>query len=237
MKVESLAFYLENLLPGIVILCEILLLLPPLPVDTQKLIAQFQASEFFLSILFLTAAYLLGLISAMLSRFIVDNLSELFPRPLFLALSTVLPRHRQYNNLKETLELLSDKGPQGQPLMNEELRPMDEKESRKVLKKEVRTAWNRIYRAALAEVSRSGSEGGAAEVRRRREQGRLVRNLFFPLIISPRALSRLFQIQIETGWAIIVALGMGVVSLLLYAYAEYFNFAEASLQLKKKSPE
>ncbi|MFB0522824.1 MAG: hypothetical protein ACETV1_03570 [Candidatus Bathyarchaeia archaeon] len=236
MKVETLGFYLENLLPGIVILSGILLLLPPLPADMQKLVAQLQTSEFLLSILFLTVAYLLGLISAMVSRFIVDNLSELFPRPLFLALSTRLPRHRQYDDLREALESLASKSSTGQPLMNEELSPMDERESRRILKRDVRIAWNRIYRSALAEVSRSGSERASAEVQRRREQGRLVRNLFFPMIISSIALLRVFQIQIATGWVITLACGMGVSSILLYAYAEYFTFAEASLQVKRKVP-
>jgi hypothetical protein len=111
---------------------------------------------------------------------------------------------------------------------------MDERESRRILKRDVCMAWNRIYRAALAEASRSGSERGATEVQRRREQGRLVRNLFFPLIIGSLAVPRIYQIQIETGWVIALACGMGVISILLYAYAEYFNFAEASLQLKRK---
>jgi len=234
LKVESLSFYLENLLPGIVILYGILLLLPASP-DTQNLIAQLQKFDILLAVLFLTIAYLLGLISAMLSRFIVDDLSELFPRPLFLA--KFRRKHRSYGNLKETLESLASKSPTGQPLMNEELRLMDEEESLDIWEKEVREAWNRIYRAALSEALRSSPEKGASEVQRRREQGRLVRNLFFPLIIISVALPRLYQVQIETGWAVLLACGMGVISILLYAYAEYFNFAEASLQLKKKSPQ
>jgi len=118
--------------------------------------------------------------------------------------------------------------------MSEELRTMDEKESQRIMKKDVREAWNRIYRAALGEVFRSSSEKEAAEVQRRREQGRLVRNLFFPLIITPIVLSRLFHMTIETGWVVLLSCSMGVISILLYAYAEYFIFAEASLQLKRK---
>ena len=101
--------------------------------------------------------------------------------------------------------------------------------------KDYRIAWNRAYREALATVIRDGPEKGVADVQRRREQGRLVRNLLFPLVIGTWVVvQELFQI--ENPWVIIPLCVLAFIgSVLLYAYAEYFNFAEAVLVLREKS--
>jgi hypothetical protein len=226
MKVETLGFYLENLLPGVVILYGILLLLPSTS-GTYYLITQLQISEFLLSVLFITFAYVLGLISAMLSRVIVDNLSELFPRPFFLALSTCFPGHLQYTDLKEEIDIVTNKLPITKAFISDDQKRKDNKKFQKIFNKDVRKGWNNIYREAL----RFGKE--IPEVQRRREQGRLVRNLFFPLIIISLVLSRLYGFHVDIYGSILFACGMGVTSILLYAYAEYFIFIEACLYLKK----
>lgn len=88
MKAESLGFHMENLLPGTMILCSILILTPVPKEDAHRLVANLKESEFLVSVSFLTAAYLLGLISAMFPRFAVDWLSELAFRPVSGSLAT-----------------------------------------------------------------------------------------------------------------------------------------------------
>jgi hypothetical protein len=56
-SLQSVGFYLENLLPGVAILLGAILLFPPLPAHAQDTVAQLQKSEFLLSVSFLTVAY------------------------------------------------------------------------------------------------------------------------------------------------------------------------------------
>jgi hypothetical protein len=221
-KLEGLNFYLENLLPGVVLLTICLLLLPA-PTDyTQTLLKKLEASEFLLPVLFLSTAYLLGLISATVSRFFIDELSAIFPRPLLLAALS----HRSYESLRTTLQSLATVGQSsGKPQMDEELIPMDEHKQRKIWKEEVRTAWNRVYRACLK------SQADNKEVQRRREQGRVLRNCFFPLVLGSIAIPPLFGQSPNA----IFTLVSGLFVILSYAYAELFIFQEASLQVQNRA--
>jgi hypothetical protein len=79
--------------------------------------------------------------------------------------------------------------------------------------------WNATYRSALRTTSRQ------AEVDRRRSQGRILRNLALPaalwigVLFSPTPIGQVYAV----ACALAVYLGW----VLLYAYAEYVNFAEA----------
>jgi hypothetical protein len=204
MKVESLNFYLENLLPGVAILINLLLLLPSSQPILQNnfLLAEMFKSDITLFVSFLSISYLLGLISAILSRFFVDWLSEHFSRPWMLRWLS----HKTYGQLKSSLVSLP----------SEELN--------------WRRAWNEAYRASLKYVIANGTEKVIAEIWKRREQGRLVRNLFFPLLLSSAVLTQ--WLQIKNGWVVVTILCfVSVFSICFYSYAEYTTFAEAILHL------
>lgn len=98
--------------------------------------------------------------------------------------------------------------------------------------REMREDWNQLYRAALAQASIQGSAIGTGEVARGREQGRLVRNPGLPLSLAVLALQRQAPPFLGSLRWCVAAISGFVFSVLLYASATYFNFAEASLQLK-----
>ena len=200
MKLEGISLYLENLLPGIVILGGILALLPQPQQNTGLLLSEILKSEFVLAIFLLSVAYMLGVISAVISRLFVNSLvSEKLTRPLMLMIFTQTP----YAILKTALSLPEEKS--------------------------WRKRWHQTYRAALAYQMVEGSPEVKAEILRRREQGRLVRNLFFPLVLGAAAISH--QFGVGNIWVIVLT--AGVASILLYSYAEYTTFAEAVLPFAK----
>jgi hypothetical protein len=87
-KLEGISLYLENLLPGIVILGGILALLPQPQQNAGFLLNEIIKSEFLLVAFLLSVAYMLGLISAVISRMFVNSLiSEKITRPLMLMIS------------------------------------------------------------------------------------------------------------------------------------------------------
>ena len=200
MKLEGISLYLENLLPGIVILGGILALLPQPQQNAGLLLNEIIKSEFLLAAFLLSVAYMLGLISAVISRMFVNSLiSEKITRPLMLMIFTRTP----YATLKTALSLPEEKS--------------------------WRKRWNQMYRAALAYQMADGNPEVKIEILRRREQGRLVRNLFFPLVIGTAAFSH--QFSIGNIWMIVLM--VGAASILLYSYAEYTTFAEAVLPFAK----
>ena len=185
---------------------------------TIQLVDQLSKFEFVLAVLFLATAYLLGLVSSVISRGIIDYLSEKFPRPMLISLLS----HKSCSEVKERLASY-DRHPS--------LPSIEREDEKRFWKTEVRLAWNKAYRGVLAEVTRSGPEKGILEVQRRREQGRLVRNLFFPLLVTTLVITR-SVIQVDRGWKILLSIVfISVGSVFLYAYAEYFNYAEAILHL------
>lgn len=206
MKIESLNLnlFIENLLPGIVMFVSLIVLLPfqsPI-IQNNEVLTGLSKSEFILAVIFLSSSYLLGLVSAITSRFFVDWVSELFIRPLILRQYS----HKTYDQLKATFESLPDE------------------------KQNWRKAWNEAYRASLRYVTINGPEKAAEEVARRREQGRLVRNLFFTLVISSAALTQIIRIK-NWGLVFIAVLIAALFAVCSYAYAEYSTFAEAILHL------
>lgn len=204
MKIEGLSLYLENLLPGVVILISLLILLSPpsSPIQNKFIVAELLKSEFILSTAFLSISYLLGLVSAVISRFFVDLVDELFLRPWLLRWFS----HKTYDQLKASLVSLPDEG------------------------QNWRKAWNEAFRASLSYIALHGPKEVITEVWRRREQGRLIRNLILPLILGSIALTQWFQI--ENGWIVAaVVLSISLFAIGLYSYGAYTTFAEAILHL------
>jgi hypothetical protein len=146
MKVESLNFYLENLLPGVAILINILILLPfpRSSIQNNFMVAELLKSDIILSIGFLSISYLLGLMTAIISRFCIDWLSELFSRPWILRRLS----HKTYSQLKASLVSL----------------PSEEQNWRR--------AWNEAYRASLRYITARGRRPMPAVVGRRGHHGR-----------------------------------------------------------------
>jgi hypothetical protein len=193
MKLEGLNLYLENLLPGIVILGSLLILVHP-PQSTNVFALEITKSEFLLSVFFLSIAYMLGVISAVISR-LFSIISDELTRPIMQKLFTQIP----YDELKTALSLQEEKN--------------------------WRKRWHKAYRAAVAYQINEGKPEVRNEVIKRREQARLIRNLFFPLVFGAAAFSQLFQTR--NAWILIST--VGVASILLFSYAEYTTFAEAIL--------
>jgi ABC-type multidrug transport system fused ATPase/permease subunit len=204
MNIENLKFYLDNLLPGFALFISLIIILPPLPAHLQNssLVTEVFQSQFILSACFLAISYLLGTLSAVISRFFVDWLSERFFRPWILRRLS----HKTYNQLQSSLVSLPSEGSKW------------------------RKAWNEAYRASLRYVLSNSSQEVIAEIGKRREQGRLIRNLFFPLLLGSAAM--LQWLQIRSGWiTVITLLLIGTFSICVYSYAEYTTFAEAILHL------
>src|SRR5712671_6655985 len=86
MEWESLNLHLENLLPGLVTFILMTLLLPDtftkhFAVEPAK---KLLANEFIAARIFVAIAYMLGVLTVVISRLIVDRLPERFPRPILL---------------------------------------------------------------------------------------------------------------------------------------------------------
>lgn len=203
----DIAIYLENLVPGIVLTLSLVVLLPAVPTEIESTPASslFNAFPVILVAGFLSVSYLLGLLSAMISRFVVDSISGVAIRPVLLHWLS----HTSYQQLQKILETLPDERPHW------------------------RSAWNQAYRAALRYVTLNGPERARAEVWRRREQGRLVRNLFFPLVLGTMAVLYWLHADSWMSNAAVVS-GVALLSICLYSYAEYTIFAEAVLHLPTK---
>ena len=76
LKFEGIQLHAQNLFPGIIITSELLFLLD---VDLNSL-----QNEFFKTIFLLVLSYVLGLISSIVSRLVIDLISENYARCIFL---------------------------------------------------------------------------------------------------------------------------------------------------------
>jgi hypothetical protein len=200
----DLAIYLENLLPGIATVISIIVLLPLAPTDVQSKsdLSALLSSQFVVTAGFLSVAYLLGLMSAIISRFIVDGLSEWLSRPLLLRWRS----RTSYKQLQAVLQTLPDERPHW------------------------RRAWNQAYRASLKYITANGPDKARDEVWRRREQGRLVRNLFVPMVLVSAASTQWLHID-NVLWAAALIMSVSLFAVCSYSYAEYTTFAESILHL------
>ena len=199
---QGLSLHLENLIPGILLTVEINILgfcfRNSFNIPKDGLIS---------GLLFVAGSYALGLISAVISRAIVDCVSEKFG---VRAVVFKVFSHQKRDDLKNEF--------QNDTKFQSEIKRDKSNENLNWLRKLrfcVRD-WNAIYRAALRKTSR------IEEVDRRRVQGRIVRNLFFPIILAACIIAGNYGISHTFAF-----LGAVIIGLFLYAYSELINFAEA----------
>jgi len=189
---------LSTFFPGILIVTELLLLnvieLSSLP------------NEFFITLFLIVLSYSLGLITAILSRMVIDTLSELYPRYFFL-------RNFAHMKLLKAIEIYKTE-------YEQELEKNDLAED----KIGNRSKWNCVYRAALSRTC------DHIDIKKRREQGRYIRNLLFPVILAAAFL--IFD-KCDSILRIGISIGLFLVILILYSYSELSNFAEANDIVKK----
>jgi len=205
---EKLNLHVENLIPGMVLTVEVAGIAGWLSSDRfSGTITKLGGVE---GIFLVSMSYSVGVLLAVVSRLILDSTSERVARP-WLFENFV---HRGRNALHSSFDSDPDYGDDWKAT-----------ESRTCCwpKGELQK-WNCLYRAVLRMV-RDRAPKKYHEVSRRRTQGRLVRNLFVPLLLSPWVVGGL------AGCAIIVktlcTIALIPAGLFLYAYAELNNMAEA----------
>jgi hypothetical protein len=199
---KTVELQIENLAPGILLTAELWSFIPGLIEGAKS-----TGNSFVDSTVFVAASYAIGLLSSLLSRALVDSLSERGPRAWLFECFV-------HGKREELVLYFKSKDTR----FNEDYNREVEKRKWKLV-----ADWNAIYRAALRTTTRS------EEVDRRRVQGRVVRNLFFPIIVaSVLATCGLVSDKAQLLWALPLAIAASVVlSLFLYAYAELINMAEA----------
>lgn len=193
---KDIQFHADNLIPGI-LLGAILY-----PFAETATVAS-TVPDFVRTALFLSLSYSLGVISAMLSRAIVDSASDAGIRAVVFSLFVHAERATLLEQFRDDDRFQKD-------LASERARRF---------RLRIAAEWNAIYRAALRRAQSS-------EVQRRRAQGRLVRNLFFPLVYSAYVAGSSLNSQSTILPFLLTALAILFV-FLLYAYAELNNMAEA----------
>ncbi|MGD1101799.1 MAG: hypothetical protein ABSA59_06995 [Terriglobia bacterium] len=158
---------------------------------------------------FVAVAYAFGLVSSVVARAVVDGISERGPRACVF---------RRFAHA--TISALV----RGRHKHDPDSFPKDYAEEKRRRCLLAAAAWNATYRSALRTTSRRD------EVDRRRAQGRFVRNLFFVFLLAPRVLTNKLVV------AIVLAFLAAVIGVVLYAYSEYVNFAEAYDISAQQSP-
>ncbi len=197
---KTVELQIEALVPGI-----LLLLCASLIYESPENPLILTGDSFIDGAFFVGTAYALGLVLALISRAVVDWLSERGPRAIVFSMFAHL-RGGGVCSLATSIRAV-DEDFNGD-LTNERTRRIGR------LSDSV-ACWNAVYRWALRNTTR------VVEVDRRRSQGRIVRNLMFPAALLATRFG-------ETDWTQVAwALGTSIFFLFLYAYAEYINFAEA----------
>ena len=165
-------------------------------------------------IIFLAVCYAIGVTSAVASRFLLDLVSEKGPRSWVIHFLS----HQQPRDVAPHVK------------SEEYDRDLKWEKQRWFQIGEVALT-NAVYRAVIRTVMKA-SDDRAKELSRRRAQGRLVRNLFFPaaiLIYSKLSWkSDLWTPVLTIRWQLIWTAGAIVLWVFMYAYAEYNVYAEAA---------
>ncbi|MGA2491287.1 MAG: hypothetical protein ABSF99_14055 [Anaerolineales bacterium] len=195
---NSIELQIEALIPGVLIVVEANALAISW-VNYHVTKSEFMpTSDFTRGVIFVALAYSVGMVSSLLSRALVDTISERGPRNLVFGLFA-------HGLLSDAFDECQDNDPKFISDYNEEtIKRKWEKVAR----------WNAIYRSVLRRNTRQ------EEVDRRRLQGRFVRNLLLPAVGAPLIF---FPIPLSLLLACVDFLFL----VFLYAYAEYVNFVEA----------
>lgn len=230
---------IESLVPGILLVFEFYQWLP---------FSKLRHSEFVKGAVWVAMAYTLGLLCSVVSRIIVDSISEWGPQAWILQkmahveIVDIISKYEEVDNKFANLPAIyCYKSPLKDPKERAERLPedverkvFDEKENkikgrapqwlRSLFHSEDEfgiPAWSEIYRFAVKHTSRE------TEVDRRRSQGRLIRNLTVPIMVVPWIYPE--YAAIKYWWAFVPSSALLLVAMVfIYAYAEYINFAEAN---------
>jgi len=195
---KSVELQIEALIPGILILGEAHVLAISWFTFRATTAPLMPSSEFAKAALFVAAAYSLGVVSSLVSRLVVDSISERAPRALIFGACA----HHELGQATEDAR-------QNDARFNQDYQREIEQRLWSTAAK-----WNAVYRSALRRTTRRD------EVDRRRSQGRLLRNLLIPAIGAPLVFFR-------SPLSILAVIAAVPAFVFLYAYAEYVNFAEA----------
>lgn len=197
---KAINLHVENLIPGIILLAEIRRFW-----DWEKFApTEISSGGIIEALIFLSVSYGIGVLLAVVSRFVIDSFSEMGPRALVITRLS----HRDVQSLITLLE-------KEDPLFE----PDFKNERKRRLRIKIAKLWNPVYRGVLRKAL--GNKEKAESVNRRREQGRLVRNMIIPLVLAVAQIT-------NPGWqGTLITVGSAVLGIFLYAYAELNNFAEA----------
>ena len=195
---KSVELQIEALIPGVLILAEAHALAISWFDYRVTTSAFMPASDFARAALFVAAGYSAGVVSSLVSRLLVDSISERGPRKVVFG---VFAHHA----LDKAIDDCEANDPR---FVNDHQRENQKRKWSGV------ASWNAVYRSALRRTTRRD------EVDRRRSQGRFVRNLLIPAVGAP-------LILFASPWSVLFAIASIPFLVFLYAYAEYVNFAEA----------
>jgi hypothetical protein len=194
---------------------------------------------------FVAVAYAFGLVSSVVARAVVDGISERGPRACVFrrfahaTISALVRGRHKHDPDSFPKDYAEEKRRRSQGrivrnlffaflfargVLTNNVSPKDYAEEKRRRCLLAAAAWNATYRSALRTTSRRD------EVDRRRAQGRFVRNLFFVFLLAPRVLTNKLVV------AIVLAFLAAVIGVVLYAYSEYVNFAEAYDISAQQSP-
>ena len=177
MEKENLFAHIENLAPGLVTL---LLLSSRIPATTDIIpntkVFELIQQQFITGLIVIAFAYLLGVFIFIISRFVIDTLSALTFRPIFLKLY----RWDDFNSMWP---------------------------------KAINQQYRHVVKSALA-LDKENSQ--RQEVVLRRQRGRLLRTLVFPLLIF-----------IYPSFGLLMALLAVLIIVAIYAYSELAIYQEA----------
>ena len=212
---KSVNLLIENFIPGVILLVEILCLGYWAQVSPFIASNNTNANNAIVATIFFAASYGVGVLSSVVSRWLIDSLSERGPRALVFSMQTHWKAEDLEKLMKDDSHFKADMAREKQHRFR----------SKRVM------LWNVVYRGVLRVVNKSPnekvSEKSKESVSRRREQGRLVRNMVFPFVLAVAYTAKAIWHMVD--WQVIL---IGLISLVLgvflYAYAELNNFAEAA---------
>jgi hypothetical protein len=188
---------INNLFPGILIFGEFVVL--------SKIKFTLIQNDFFTALFILVVCYSVGLINHILSRMIIDPISERITRPLFLDWFAHIGLDSAKENFKDDVDFTED-------LKNESTHFL-------FFKCKIKQ-WNSVYRATLRKASKND------ELDFRRNQGRYLRDLLIPIIVSLFIFANDCNINLICN--ILIIIGIVLITVILYSGSELTTFAEAN---------
>ena len=195
---KTVELQIETLVPGILLVVELRALIAEWFGYRIAQAAWMPADTFVQASLFVAASYALGLWSSLVSRAVMDWISERGIRALIFPVFA-------HVSLAELTTYCEKTDPR---FKTDHARESGRRWSRHA------ASWNSCLRSVIRTTSRR------AEVDRRRSQGRLIRNLAPVLVLAS-------LVSLDGSWSLLGAVIAVGVALATYTYSEYVIFTEA----------